>query len=405
MKSTTSIILAAGIGERLGIFETSKPLVKLRGVSLILWAIQRFREVGITDIHVVIRKEDRLIRKELIDYDHHIHFIEQQYEEKGMLGSILSIQASEIRTPFFISPCDLIFAENPLLLFDGEGYRDRISILISTHQGYNALSGAQEKVHYHDGDLDYSKSSHTANAMEVGIYHFTPASYGEFVETSKQHPEVKTVSEIFRRTPHLNPVVMAETEWFDINTSVTLVRADLYLQNKLLPEKKIESVGADFNPLSATASFDYAKRIRFDVCVGQGLVDQIRSYEIIPHEYFYSPHHLLIDKNIHDLYGQKIYDQLLSQGYQVHKHLIDPGENSKSLSCYATIAEDILAVGIEKKSIIISVGGGVIKDLAGFLASTLYRGIGFISFPTTVLSQSDAAIALKQGVNGTRGKT
>jgi len=406
MDTKTGIILAAGIGERLDIFETNKPLVKLRGISLILWSIKRFMEIDIENIHVVIRKEDRLIRKELIEFENHINFIEQQYEEKGMLGSILSIESAGITSPFFVMPCDLIFERNPLPLFTENSSQktDQISILISTNQVHNSVSGAQEKLYYDERDFDYSIDTRSANALEVGVYHFTPTSYNNFVEISNTHPEIRKVSEIFQISSCLNPVVMNDYEWFDINTPVTLIRADLFLQKKIFPEKKIKPIDAKFEPIPVTASFDYSKQIHFDVNVAQGLVEQITKYEIIPHEFFYSPHHILIDKNIDTLYGQKIYEQFVSLGYKIHKHLIDPGEYSKSISCYANLTETILATGIEKKSIIISVGGGVIKDLAGFLASTLYRGIGFISFPTTVLSQCDAAIALKQGVNGTRGK-
>lgn len=404
METKTGIILAAGIGKRLDIFETNKPLVKLRGISLIIWSIRRMKEFGIEYIFVVIRKGDRLIRKELIEYDGDIQFIEQQYEDKGMLGSILSISETEIPSSFFIMPCDLVFDKNPLGLFRTDLGTDLISILISTNHGYNVVAGAQEKIHYNGHQIDYSADQASTNALEVGIYHFTASSYANFVNLATAQPGIVKVSSVFQQASCLNPVIMDDNEWFDINTPVTLIRADLFLQKKVSPEKRIKEKELEFNQLPVASSFHYSNKISFDVSVGQGLVDQIKSFEIIPHEFFYSPHHILIDKNIDELYGQKIYEQLSVIGYQLHKHLIDPGEHSKSIGCFADLAEDILALGIEKKSIILSVGGGVVKDLAGFIASTLYRGIGFICFPTTILSQCDAAVALKQGVNGTRGK-
>ncbi len=404
MKTKTGVILAAGVGQRLDIFETNKPLVKLRGISLIRWAIDRLSSFGIDDIHLVVREEDRLIRKELIDFNGDLHFIDHSYPDLGMLGAMLSIEAAELKAPFFVTPCDLIFDHNPLSLFEDCTDPEVISVLISTNENYNAVCGAQEKVIYADGRLNYSASAENTNALEVGIYHFTAESFDTFHKIAHHGQEPKTVSQVFQESQRVQPVVMADTEWYDINTPVTLIRADLFLQKKELPEARVKAIEATFEPLAATASFDFKKPILFDVHVVQGLVDEIKKYEIIPHEFFYSPHHILIDGNIDALYGQRIFEQFQSLGYQIHKHLIDPGETSKSLQYYAAAAEKILAIGIEKKSIIISVGGGVIKDLAGFLASTLYRGIGFISFPTTVLSQCDASIALKQGVNGTRGK-
>jgi 3-dehydroquinate synthase len=404
MKTKTGVILAAGIGQRLDIFETNKPLVKLRGISLIRWAIDRLRSSGLDDIYLVVRKEDRLIRKELIDFNGELQFINHNYPNRGMLGAILSIEHAGLTSPFFVTPCDLIFDQNPLPLFENCTDPEAISVLISTNRDYNAICGAQEKVNYVNGRLNYPDSDENTNALEVGIYHFTAASYGAFCQIARDSQAHKTVSRIFRESQRAQPVVMADTEWYDINTPVSLIRADLFLQKIKLPAARIEAVEATFEPLAAAASFDFKKPIQFDVHVVQGLVNSISRYEIIPHEFFYSPHHILIDGNIDALYGQQIFEQFKSLGYQIHKHLIDPGEKSKSLQYYAAAAEKILAIGIEKKSIIISVGGGVIKDLAGFLASTLYRGIGFISFPTTVLSQCDAAIALKQGINGTRGK-
>jgi 3-dehydroquinate synthase len=403
-KVKTGVILAAGIGERLDIFETNKPLVKLGGTSLILLSIERFKEVGIEDIYVVIRKEDRLIRKELAECNDLIQFIEQQYHEKGMLGALLSVKQVDIRLPFVVAPCDLLFEKNPLSLFDKPLLPDSMSVLISTSEANNLLSGGNEKLSFSNGIINYVESPERFNALDVGIYRFTAKSYSQFVKTAEANDELNKAVDVFQACSCIEPVVMDGIEWFDINTPETLIKAELFLQRQVSPGKIVKPLEATLEPLSVTTSFKYSKPIHFDVHVSRGIIDKIGKYEIIPHEYFYSPHHILIDRNIDVIYGQKICDQLVSLGYQINKHLLDPGEASKSIPYFATIAEDILVKGIEKKSIIISVGGGVIKDLAGFLASTLYRGIGFISFPTTILSQCDAAIALKQGVNGIHGK-
>jgi len=404
MKTKTGVILAAGIGHRLDIFETHKPLVKLQGVSLLRWTIERFFSSGIEDIHIVVRPEDRLIRKELVELYDRVHLINHIYPEQGMLGAILSITQAGLNEPFFVTPCDLIFDGNPLALFPEASDAGAVSVLVSTDKNHNATSGAQEKCFFSDGTLEYAEKSDNFNALEVGIYHFTAASYDAFCQIASSTPDSNIVSKVFGAHERVVPVEMSGMAWFDINTPVTLVRADIFLQKQKLPDPPPRPIEAEFEPMPVTATFDYNKPIHFDVHVGQGALDQVNKYEIIPHEFFYSPHHILVDKNIDALYGQKVFEQFSALGYRVHKHLIDPGETSKSAEYYAATAEKILAIGIEKKSIILSIGGGVVKDLAGFLASTLYRGIGFISFPTTVLSQCDAAIALKQGVNGTRGK-
>merc|ERR1711907_479304 len=78
--------------------------------------------------------------------------------------------------------------------------------------------------------------------------------------------------------------------------------------------------------------------------------------------------------------------------------------DAKTLEVYAELADRVLTVGIDKLSILISLGGGAVANVCGFIASTLHRGIGLIHFPTTLLAQCDAAISHKQAVNAPHGK-
>jgi 3-dehydroquinate synthase len=68
------------------------------------------------------------------------------------------------------------------------------------------------------------------------------------------------------------------------------------------------------------------------------------------------------------------------------------------------VIEEVLAQGIDERSILISLGGGVVCNVSGFAAATLYRGIGLVHVPTTLMAQCDAAISHKQALNGARGK-
>merc|ERR1711871_145021 len=91
-------------------------------------------------------------------------------------------------------------------------------------------------------------------------------------------------------------------------------------------------------------------------------------------------------------------------GFVVHRIVIPDGEDAKTLEVYAELADRVLTVGIDKLSILISLGGGAVANVCGFIASTLHRGIGLIHFPTTLLAQCDAAISHKQAVNAPHGK-
>lgn len=83
---------------------------------------------------------------------------------------------------------------------------------------------------------------------------------------------------------------------------------------------------------------------------------------------------------------------------------IDPGEQHKTLSTKEQIEQKLLSEGYGKDSCIIALGGGVITDLAGFVASTYCRGIPLVMIPTTLLAMVDASIGGKNGVNVPQGK-
>ena len=83
---------------------------------------------------------------------------------------------------------------------------------------------------------------------------------------------------------------------------------------------------------------------------------------------------------------------------------IEGNEKIKSLKDYSRIAEKILELGINRKSKIVSIGGGTIGDLIGFISSTLLRGIEHIMIPTTLLSMVDSSIGGKTGINSKVGK-
>ncbi len=85
-------------------------------------------------------------------------------------------------------------------------------------------------------------------------------------------------------------------------------------------------------------------------------------------------------------------------------HTIPSGESSKSLSHVEEICREMIRAGHDRRSLIIALGGGVVGDLAGFVASVFYRGIPFVQIPTTIVSQVDSSVGGKTGVNVAEGK-
>jgi 3-dehydroquinate synthase len=113
---------------------------------------------------------------------------------------------------------------------------------------------------------------------------------------------------------------------------------------------------------------------------------------------------LISDSNVFPLYGQKTLDGLYAAGFDATFIVIEPGEGSKTLAQ----AEKLYTVAIEKRldrhSLVVALGGGVVGDLAGFVAATYLRGIRFIQIPTTLLAQVDSGVGGKVAVNHSLGK-
>ena len=97
-------------------------------------------------------------------------------------------------------------------------------------------------------------------------------------------------------------------------------------------------------------------------------------------------------------------DSLSEAGIAHHAVLLPPGEETKDLAHFGRLAEDILAIGIERGSMLVALGGGVVGDITGFAAAALLRGIDFVQIPTTLLAQVDSSVGGKTGINTSTGK-
>jgi 3-dehydroquinate synthase len=95
---------------------------------------------------------------------------------------------------------------------------------------------------------------------------------------------------------------------------------------------------------------------------------------------------------------------LEEQGISQHAIVLPPGEATKDLAHFGQLVDDILACGIERGTMLVALGGGVVGDIAGFAAATLLRGIEFVQIPTTLLAQVDSSVGGKTAINTAAGK-
>ena len=136
-----------------------------------------------------------------------------------------------------------------------------------------------------------------------------------------------------------------------------------------------------------------------------------RSYEICFTDSFISlpdelkkinaPQKLLIvtDTNVEKLYADTVRNTLKAAGYECDVYAFSAGEENKTIESICGICEACIKYGLDRKSMIVALGGGVVGDMAGFAAAIYMRGIDFVQIPTTLLSQSDSSVGGKTGID------
>lgn len=112
---------------------------------------------------------------------------------------------------------------------------------------------------------------------------------------------------------------------------------------------------------------------------------------------------VITDKNVERLYGEKLLNSL-KDDFEVKIISLEPGEKSKSMDVAQNVYDELLDFEITRGDLVIAFGGGVVGDLAGFISSTLFRGIPFVQIPTSLLAQIDSSIGGKVAVNSPKGK-
>jgi 3-dehydroquinate synthase len=113
---------------------------------------------------------------------------------------------------------------------------------------------------------------------------------------------------------------------------------------------------------------------------------------------------LVTDENVDKLHAARYVAALEATGARVHKIVIPPGEEHKTLGTVEKVAGGLAAAQLDREAIIVALGGGVVGDLAGFCAATWLRGVPYVQVPTTLLAQVDSSVGGKTGVDLPAGK-
>jgi len=117
-------------------------------------------------------------------------------------------------------------------------------------------------------------------------------------------------------------------------------------------------------------------------------------------------HHAAVisDETVAALHAETLLNSLAGAGFKTSLHTVPAGEASKSVVHAESLCREMIRAGHDRKSVVVALGGGVVGDLAGFMASIFYRGLPFVQIPTTIVAQVDSSVGGKTGVNVAEGK-
>ncbi|MEM7130168.1 MAG: 3-dehydroquinate synthase [Chloroflexota bacterium] len=142
---------------------------------------------------------------------------------------------------------------------------------------------------------------------------------------------------------------------------------------------------------------------RYDICIGENLLQGsgrlLEACKLRP-----GPVAVVSNEIIAEHHSDRLCEGLKGAGYEPLLCIVPEGEAHKTLATIATLYDRFLTGGLDRKSPVLSLGGGVIGDMAGFAAATYLRGTPFVQIPTSLLAMVDASVGGKTGVDLPQGK-
>jgi 3-dehydroquinate synthase len=139
-----------------------------------------------------------------------------------------------------------------------------------------------------------------------------------------------------------------------------------------------------------------------DICIGYDIMDRMGLIiaKILP-----ALHHIIItDSHVSAIYGETLLDRLKKMGLKADMIEFPAGEGSKNINTTLVIVEKLLKLGADRKSALLALGGGVVGDMTGFIASMYMRSLPYVQIPTSLVAQVDSSIGGKTAIDLPEGK-
>jgi 3-dehydroquinate synthase len=140
----------------------------------------------------------------------------------------------------------------------------------------------------------------------------------------------------------------------------------------------------------------------YDIYIGEAIIDRMGL--ILNKHKWGSRYIILTDSRVLPLHGERVQQILKGMGLKVDIIDFPAGEASKDSKTILRICDQLMAMGADRQSALVALGGGVVGDIIGFVASIYMRGIPYIQVPTTLLAQVDSSIGGKTGIDLSTGK-
>ena len=411
---TDAVILAAGRGARLDRPGTPKPLVDVGGEPILGRLIRQLEAAGVARVAVVVGYEGAAVARALLSRPGiraALEIVENPAWATGQGSSVLAAQGA-VKGPFLLAMADHVFADDQVaraVALDPEDAGAAVIAVVDPRLAeIPALEDAVRAAVVGDRIAAIGRDLVSFNSVDAGLFAATPALFDAAASAIAADPgaELCAALDLIAAGGRLYAAELGGGGWDDVDTPAALVRAELRLrkerrQDRVLSRRR--ALGVEIASLESHA-LEADGRLATRVEIGRGVVARPGSAALIPDESASSPCFVFTDETVHELHGRRFVEGLKALGYDVHCLVLPVGEGAKSMANYAYLVERVLARGVDERSVFLSLGGGVICNVCGFVASTLYRGMDLVHLPTTLMAQCDAAISHKQGINGARGK-
>ena len=403
-----ALIPAAGPGMRLDRPNTPKPLVEVDGQAMVVRLIRQLAAAGVEKIVVVVGFEGERITRTLAkyDFDAEVVCVENSMWEQGIATSILA-GAEHISNRFLLAMADHVFDDALISQAAKRCIPDNsVCALIETDldKVFDKETAVKVAIE-NERILAMGRALRDFNGVDAGLFSLPVCIFDEIALQIAPHEEneLATMLVPLIRRRRLTADVIKQGTFDDIDTPAALVHAEMRLRKSRRHEKVVKT------PLKSALSYrtylyEPSRPRTTDMIIGRGIVRDPSQLQLIPDDAASSPVFVFTDERVASVYGYEFTAKLRLMGYDVHLIVLPEGESAKSLTSYAFWVERVLSQGVDERSRFISLGGGVVCNVCGFVASTIYRGLDLVHLPTTLMSQCDAAISHKQGINGHQGK-